>query len=436
MLAMWEPRHAAVVARAGCVPPLVAVVRESAHAGNREFAAALLASLSRSRDIQVEIVSAGGIPALIRLLDEGSPDAKAQAAEALLQLATHEPVRCRLMARGGAVGALAGVLGDAKRTAAGALWSARLLRVLSEVRGRGLGRLVGVWVCGLAVGWIVGVATCLHTSSLWKRKEALHHLTRAPQIQPPPNLQEPTTAQELASCPEVLAACAALLRAPPSYSRSGMTEQDRSAAAWRASKGLDGTRSYFKWADYHGYPGMWTDGGEGGGPAAGSSGSSGGAPHPESAPAVPEPTTKAQAHVAWMLGRLAVATRGSARDGVRALGVSAGVVPALVVMLREAQRHQGVGFNLGTVLQGVQHNSQAAAAFALQALCAGHEPNRRAALEALALQVWLGHDAAVDLSPAGLDTELADLQAGLVDEDEGEDEGREGEDWSFPKDKY
>jgi hypothetical protein len=73
MLAMWEPRHAAVVARAGCVPPLVTIARDSAHGGNREFAAALLASLSRSRDIQVEVVAAGGIPALIRCARGGGP---------------------------------------------------------------------------------------------------------------------------------------------------------------------------------------------------------------------------------------------------------------------------------------------------------------------------------------------------------------------------
>ncbi len=240
--------------------------------------------------------------------------------------------------------------------------------------------------------------------------------------------QEPTTAHELASCPELLAACAALLRAPPTYNHSGLTEQDRSAAAWRASKGLDGTKSYFRWADYHGYTGMWSPGDAPGarpsctGRLADAAGADGAPP----APAAPEPVTKAQAHVAWTLGRLAVATRGSARDGVRALGVSAGVVPALVVMLREAQRHQGVGFNLGTVLQGVQHNSQAAAAFALQALCAGHAGNTRAALEQLALQVWLGHEPELDLSPAGLDTELADLQAGLLEE-EGEEEGDGGD---------
>lgn len=261
------------------------------------------------------------------------------------------------------MGALAGVLSDPRRTPAGALWAARLLRALSE---------------------------------------------------------EPTTAAELAACPELLAACAGLLAAPPAYSRSGLTEQDRSAAAWRASKGLDGTQSYFKWADYHGHSGLWADCGNGapdcapGSPAA-----------QAAAPAVPEPLTKAQAHVAWTLGRLTIAARGSARDGVRALGVAAGVVPALVVMLREAQRHQGVGLNLGTVIQGVQHNSQAAAAFALQALCAGHAGNTRAALEALALQAWMGHNAEVDLSPAGLDTLLADLTAGL----RGSGEGGESEPW-------
>ncbi|KIY95250.1 hypothetical protein MNEG_12713 [Monoraphidium neglectum] len=248
------------------------------------------------------------------------------------------------MARGGAVGALAGVLSDPKRTPAGALWAARLLRVLSE---------------------------------------------------------EPTTAQELASCPELLLAVAALLRAPPAYSRSGMTEQDRVAAAWRATKGLDSTKSYFKWADYHEYQGMWGEGSPDAGRDIGVEAAA-------AAPGVAEPVTKAQAHMAWMLGRLAVSTRGSAREAVRALGVSAGVIPALVVMLRESQRNQGVGFNLGSVLQ---HNSQAAAAFALQALCAGHAPNRRAALDVLALEAWLGHNISVDLSPAGLDTVAADLQA-------------------------
>lgn len=98
-----------------------------------------------------------------------------------------------------------------------------------------------------------------------------------------------------------------MLAAPPAYSRSGMTEQDRSAAAWRASKGLDGTKSYFKWADYHSYPGMWADAASAGG------GGAGGGFGDDAAPAVPEALTKAQAHVAWMLGRLAVATRGSAR---------------------------------------------------------------------------------------------------------------------------
>jgi hypothetical protein len=80
MLAMWEPRHAAVVARAGCVPPLVAIVRDSGHAGNREFAAALLASLSRSRDIQVEVAAAGGIPALVRCVGGRGREARRRGA--------------------------------------------------------------------------------------------------------------------------------------------------------------------------------------------------------------------------------------------------------------------------------------------------------------------------------------------------------------------
>lgn len=107
---------------------------------------------------------------------------------------------------------------------------------------------------------------------------------------------------------------------------------------------------------------------------------------------------------------------------MRTLGASAGVIRSLIIMVRESQAHQGVGFNLSTVLQGVQHSSQAAAAFALQALCAGHEANMRTALDELALQAWQGCNVEVDLSPAGLDTEVADLAAGGVISDHDEDD--------------
>lgn len=66
MIAMAEGRHAAVVARAQAVPALTTLAREAPNWGNREFAGALLACLARSQDIQIDIVAAGGIPALVR----------------------------------------------------------------------------------------------------------------------------------------------------------------------------------------------------------------------------------------------------------------------------------------------------------------------------------------------------------------------------------
>jgi hypothetical protein len=67
MLAMGDTRNAAVVARAGAIPALVSVARKAANkASNRELAAALLAVLCRSPAVQVEVVAAGGIPALTR----------------------------------------------------------------------------------------------------------------------------------------------------------------------------------------------------------------------------------------------------------------------------------------------------------------------------------------------------------------------------------
>jgi hypothetical protein len=58
---------AVLICCAGAVPLLVLVARESSHRPvNRELTAALLAVLCRSEDVQVDVVAAGGIPALTR----------------------------------------------------------------------------------------------------------------------------------------------------------------------------------------------------------------------------------------------------------------------------------------------------------------------------------------------------------------------------------
>lgn len=67
MLSMGDTRNSAVVARAGAIPALVSIAREaSQRPPNRELAAALLAVMCRSQAAQVEVVAAGGIPALTR----------------------------------------------------------------------------------------------------------------------------------------------------------------------------------------------------------------------------------------------------------------------------------------------------------------------------------------------------------------------------------
>jgi hypothetical protein len=67
MLALLEPRHAAVVVRAGIVPRVIEVAahKESSRT-NLEFAAALLACLTQCVETQVDVVACGGIPALVQ----------------------------------------------------------------------------------------------------------------------------------------------------------------------------------------------------------------------------------------------------------------------------------------------------------------------------------------------------------------------------------
>jgi hypothetical protein len=59
--------YADLLCTTGAVPLLVLIARESSHRPvNRELSAALLAVLCRSQDVQVDVVAAGGIPALAR----------------------------------------------------------------------------------------------------------------------------------------------------------------------------------------------------------------------------------------------------------------------------------------------------------------------------------------------------------------------------------
>ncbi|WIA20255.1 hypothetical protein OEZ85_006090 [Tetradesmus obliquus] len=132
MLAIAEPRHAAVVARTGAVPLLVLISREGSHRPvNRELAAALLAVLCRSQDVQVDVVAAGGIPALARLMAEGTDGARCYACEALAQIASGTDVRCRLVARAGALAPLRSMLAPGGSSLS-TLWAARLLKVLVQ----------------------------------------------------------------------------------------------------------------------------------------------------------------------------------------------------------------------------------------------------------------------------------------------------------------
>jgi hypothetical protein len=111
LLAMHETRHAAVVARAGAAPALAVLARDPRSGPvAREFSGALLATLARSPDVQIDLVASGAIPACVRLLAEGTAEARCHAAEALLQMAAVSDVRRRLVARAGAMGPLAEML--------------------------------------------------------------------------------------------------------------------------------------------------------------------------------------------------------------------------------------------------------------------------------------------------------------------------------------
>ncbi|GLI68495.1 hypothetical protein VaNZ11_012937 [Volvox africanus] len=115
LLCEQEERHAAVVVRAGALPILVSMVATMSMAAPRrpaaaatevvstsspssaaspravasaqEFAAAVLCSLSRYVGMQAELLTSSALPALVRCLGQGPPEAAINAAEALVHLA-------------------------------------------------------------------------------------------------------------------------------------------------------------------------------------------------------------------------------------------------------------------------------------------------------------------------------------------------------------
>ncbi len=90
-----------------------------------------------------------------------------------------------------------------------------------------------------------------------------------------------------------------------------------------------------------------------------------------------------------------------------------GLIPALVVMLREAQllqqaqqgqqeQHAGISSidicseRPAATLHFVEQDSNAAAAAALLALSRNHSANKTAILQQLTLQLWMGHNVRLD----------------------------------------
>lgn len=77
----------------GLVPPTVDLARASPDPDVRKLAAALLSQLSASNDAVSAVREAGGIPACVRALEEGSDEARVHAAKALDRLALDEECR-------------------------------------------------------------------------------------------------------------------------------------------------------------------------------------------------------------------------------------------------------------------------------------------------------------------------------------------------------
>lgn len=70
------------------------------------------------------------------MLDSGTAEARAHAAEALLQLTAAHPVRCRLAVAAGLVEAATAMLGAGEAEVCS--WATRLLLAMAQVGGVGL----------------------------------------------------------------------------------------------------------------------------------------------------------------------------------------------------------------------------------------------------------------------------------------------------------
>ena len=74
------------IAKAGGIPPLVALVRDGNDA-QKLYAAGALRNLAANADNQIAIAQAGGIPPLVVLVRDGNDAQKSNAAGALQKLA-------------------------------------------------------------------------------------------------------------------------------------------------------------------------------------------------------------------------------------------------------------------------------------------------------------------------------------------------------------
>ena len=102
----------AIIARAGAIEPLVAMLRGGS-AEAQEVAADALRNLAASADdIQVAIARAGAIEPLVALVRSGSAVAQASAAAALANLATGNAANQAAIARAGAIEPLVALVRD------------------------------------------------------------------------------------------------------------------------------------------------------------------------------------------------------------------------------------------------------------------------------------------------------------------------------------
>eukprot|EP00798_Chlamydomonas_sp_ICE-L_P002958 gene2958-12964_t len=103
LFTLHDPRHAAIVTRAGAVPHLLRALRTdtAVESSVQEYAAAVLVSLSRYEDIQKEIAEHDGINVLIEVLMDtgGIPEVRSNAIEALAHFSAVEEYKERLRGR-------------------------------------------------------------------------------------------------------------------------------------------------------------------------------------------------------------------------------------------------------------------------------------------------------------------------------------------------